>query len=187
MAKGTQDGTGRYIRTPDAIRRDIEAATLRGKGWTFQRIADHLGYASKGKAYEGVQRALADIPREAVEELRQLELERLDRLYLAALEVLERDHVTVSQGKVVRRRVGTKRDENGAEVLDGEGNPIPVYEDVLDDGPILQAIDRALKIQERRAKLLGLDAPAKVEMLTIDAIDAEIRRLQAELDSTPAE
>lgn len=34
---------------------------------------------------------------------------------------------------------------------------------------------------ERKAKLLGLDAPAKFEVLTLDAIDAEIKRLQAEL------
>lgn len=39
---------------------------------------------------------------------------------------------------------------------------------------------------ERKAKLLGLDAPAKVEVLTLDAIDAEIRKLSAEL-GVPAE
>jgi hypothetical protein len=34
---------------------------------------------------------------------------------------------------------------------------------------------------ERKAKLLGLDAPAKFEVLTMDAIDEEIKKLQAEL------
>jgi hypothetical protein len=184
MAEGTHDGTGKFIRTPASIKRDADAAALRGKGWTFQRIANELGYASKGKAYEGVQRALAEIPREAVEELRQMELERLDRLYQAAAEVLEREHLAISHGKVVRRRVDVQRDEDGIEILDGEGNPIPLYQDVMDDGPVLQAIDRMLKIQERRAKLLGLDAPAKLEVFTIDAIDAEIKKLQAELDES---
>jgi hypothetical protein len=49
--------------------------------------------------------------------------------------------------------------------------------------PVLQAIDRLLKIQERRARLLGLDAPTqhRVNVLSEDAIDAEIARLEAEL------
>jgi hypothetical protein len=34
---------------------------------------------------------------------------------------------------------------------------------------------------ERKAKLLGLDAPQRHEVLTIDAIDAQIAALQAEL------
>ena len=71
-----------------------------------------------------------------------MELERLDRLYEAAVGVLERHHVTVSQGRVVQ--------------LDGE--PLP------DDGPVLQAIDRLLKLQERRARLLGLDAAQKLDV-----------------------
>jgi hypothetical protein len=182
MAKGTRAGGGRYIRNPANIKRDIDAANLRSQGWPFERIAGELGYASRGKAYEGVQRALAEIPREGVEELRQMELERLDRLYLAALDVLERKHLTVSHGKVISRFVGHEGDGGVDDA--GDGKTIPIYEDVLDDGPILQAIDRALKIQERRAKLLGLDAPTKVEVLTMDAIDAEIQKLQAELATT---
>lgn len=43
---------------------------------------------------------------------------------------------------------------------------------------MLQAIDRIPKVQERRAKLAGLDAPRKVEILSMDTIDAEIQRLE---------
>jgi len=43
------------------------------------------------------------------------------------------------------------------------------------------AVERCLSIMERRARLLGLDAPTKHEVMTIDAIDAEIRHLEAEL------
>jgi hypothetical protein len=32
---------------------------------------------------------------------------------------------------------------------------------LLDDAPVLAAVDRLLKVQERRAKLLGLDVPVK--------------------------
>lgn len=47
----------------------------------------------------------------------------------------------------------------------------------------LVAIDRCLAIMDRRAKLLGLDAPIRIEehVITEDAVDAEIRRLEGEL------
>lgn len=163
MASRTRDGRGRFDRDPETAKRDAQAARLRGRGWTYQRIADELD-VSRQTAYDAVQRALADTLTEPAAEARTLELERLDEMHAAVLAVLEREHVTVQQGKVVRRRVGVELDDNGEPVLDGEGQPIPVYEDVLDDAPVLQAVDRLLKIQERRAKLLGLDAPAKAEV-----------------------
>jgi Homeodomain-like domain len=49
------------------------------------------------------------------------------------------------------------------------------------------AVDRCLAIMQRRARLLGLDAPTKHEVLTIDAIDAEIARLEAELRGMEAD
>lgn len=52
-----------------------------------------------------------------------------------------------------------------------------------------KAIDTALKIMDRRAKMLGLDAPTKVqaEITNHDtnSIDAEVARLIALLDSSP--
>jgi hypothetical protein len=60
-----------------------------------------------------------------------------------------------------------------------------VVADLLDsDDPDirLKAVDRQVRISERRCKLLGLDAPTRVETITIDQIEAEIARLSAELD-----
>lgn len=47
----------------------------------------------------------------------------------------------------------------------------------------LSAIDRALRIMERRARYEGLDAPTRqvVTVITEDVIDAEIRRLEEKL------
>jgi hypothetical protein len=43
-------------------------------------------------------------------------------------------------------------------------------------------LDRALRILERRAKLLGLDAPQRAKMeLTLDDVEREISRIEAEL------
>ena len=142
QATWTRGGDGKFTRSADTAERDAEAARLRTRGWDYPRIAEHLGFAGRSGAYAAVQRALKLTVEEPAAEVRAMELERLDRLYEAAVGVLERHHVTVSQGRVVQ--------------LDGE--PLP------DDGPVLQAIDRLLKIQERRARLLGLDAAQKMDV-----------------------
>lgn len=48
-----------------------------------------------------------------------------------------------------------------------------------------KAIDQALKVLDRRARLLGLDAPTRheVQHVTIDAVDAEIARLEALMEA----
>lgn len=139
---------------------------MRLTGASFDAIAQELGYNSRGAACQDISRALeAHVAEQtrSVEAYREEELQRLDLLLAEAWTVLKRAHVTVSHGRVIRD------DETG--------------EPLLDDGPVLQAIDRVLKIQERRAKFLGLDAPTKVEAITIDAIDAEIAKLSAELEA----
>lgn len=164
MNKAGRDHNGRWIRTGDHAQRDAEATRLRARGHTYVEIAVELGYADHAGARKAVQRALVATVAEPAEEVRALQLEQLDRLALAAWAVLERAHVTVSHGKII---------------LDEADQPL------LDDGPVLAAIDRLLKIQERRAKLLGLDAPARHEVVSLDALDAEIERLSAELGRTP--
>jgi len=50
-----------------------------------------------------------------------------------------------------------------------------------------RAVDRALKIEERRARLLGLDAPQRRSLaISLEAMDAEIVRLEAELARSDA-
>jgi hypothetical protein len=46
---------------------------------------------------------------------------------------------------------------------------------------MLECIDRILKVKESRRKLLGLDAPARAEILTIDSVDSAIRDLETEI------
>lgn len=160
------DGHGRFERSPQTVERDARAAELRGDGWTFEKIADELGYADKSKARQGVQRALKDIVRGPAEKLIALEASRLDTMFESALEVLERDHVTVSHGKVIK---------------DDDGNVL------LDDGPRLAAIDRMLRVRESYRKLLGLDAPSRVSVDAQqlgDEIAALLDRATSSDDST---
>ncbi|MCK9901257.1 hypothetical protein MXD63_14355 [Frankia sp. Cpl3] len=162
-------------RTIRNAERDRDAANMRADGKTYEAIAVALGYSHRSAARRAVQRVLAATIREAGDELRVLELERLDRLYEAAMAVLTREHVTVSQGRVIREGKPVINDNGEAEILEGHGAPL------VDDGPVLQAIDRLLKIQDRRAKLVGLDAPVKHEVRTIDAIAAEVADLERQL------
>jgi len=127
----------RYERTEEQANLDTEALTLRSRGYKYQQIADQMG-CSKPTAYARVQRALAAIPAEAVEEYRRLEGDRLDTLLNIAM-----------------------------------------YE--AQTRKSMYAIDRVLSIMERRAKLMGLDAPTRTEVISYDHITAEIMRLEREL------
>ncbi len=129
-------------RTEEQAIIDTEALKLRSRGFTYQQIADSAG-CSKAAAYNRVKRALSDIPREAAEEYRALESERLDALLAVATH----------------------------QALTGKRS--------------LFAIDRCLAIMDRRAKLLGLDAPirSQVETVTYDgnSIEARVAELRSAL------
>lgn len=138
-----RDTRGRFLRTVHTVERDAAAARLRSEGATYKQIAEQLGYCDKGEAWRAVQRALTMIVKEPAEKLRQVEAAKLDELYVEALEVLERDHVMVSHGRIV---VGE------------DGQPL------LDDGPKLQAVAQLLKVRESYRRLFGLDAATKTEV-----------------------
>ncbi len=103
-----------------ALDRQLKALELRKAGVPYQTIADQLGYSDRGSAYNSVQTALKKTLAEPADEVRRLELERLDALLM---------------GMYPQARKGNQG-----------------------------AVDRCLRIMERRAKLLGLDAPTKAEL-----------------------
>lgn len=132
---------------------------MRLAGKTFEEIAEELNYSSRQAASRDLCRILdlavteetatAETYREVELQRLDQELQRLDALYDSVVEVLEREHITVSNGRIIE--------------VDGVAVP--------DDAPVLQATDRLLRIEdarrrnsERRAKLLGLDAPQAVEV-----------------------
>jgi len=141
MTGSTRDGQGRFTRDPDTAARDAEACRLRARNLTYRQIADELSIDVRA-AYDGVQRALKDTLQEPADDLRRLELERLDELAQRARGVMDATHYVVDKGAVV----------------EWAGAPL------VDDAPILAAVDRLLKVQERRARLLGLDSPQRVSI-----------------------
>ena len=124
MAKSNLGRTSpRSQRRIEAKERALKALELRKKGVRYEQIAQQLGYSNRGNAHKAVMKELDLLAKECLEEaskVRDLELQRLDALYLVAYAEVE------------------------------EGN--------------VPAIDRCLRIMERRAKLLGLDAAEKVDV-----------------------
>lgn len=144
-APEVRDATGRPIRTLAQAERDAWAVAQRSLGRSYRAIATDLD-TSVSTAYESVQRAFRATLSEPAEQARAVELARLEDAHDAALTVLLREHLTVSHGKVITTK-------------DADGNDIPL----IDDAPVLQAVDRIRALSESRRKLLGLDAPAQIE------------------------
>lgn len=118
MAKCQESKTSK--RRIAARERWTRALELRKRGLIFEKIGEQMG-CSRQMAHNMVSRALAELREKCHEEaeaVRELELQRLDEMFVMAFEQVE--------------------------------------------GGKLDAIDRALRIMDRRAKLLGLDAPTKV-------------------------
>ena len=126
----------------------------------YTEIAAELGVTTD-VAEKDYQRSLEQLKRDqdaTAATARSLELAKLDQLEQAAYGVLRRRHITVQHGKIVAFEDGTP---------------------VLDDAPVLNAIDRLVRIAARRATLTGMDAPTRIEV--DDARRAEILTLAAEL------
>lgn len=162
------NGSGRFVKSSGSAERAAEAAKLRSTGMSWDDVALALGFADASGAYRAAQEAMRAIA-EPARELRAMELARLDFALRMAWQVMVTEHITVSQGRVVLHP------ETG----------LPLR----DHGPVLAAIDRVIKIGERRARLLGLDAPTKIEAITVDQIEHAITQLAEELgvhDPRPA-
>jgi hypothetical protein len=160
-----RDPQGRFNRTPDTIERDGKALALRSRGYTYPQIAAELGFAEKSAARRAVERGLTETLQEPAAELRILELQRLDAMEAAVWAVMDRKHLVVSGGKVVTRIVEYARAGDGNILLDEDGRPMAAAVEELEDAaPVLAAVDRLLRIQQRRAALLGLDAEQKVSV-----------------------
>lgn len=74
---------GRHRNRALAAARRARAIELRAQGWTYEQIADELGYANRGTVCHVVNDALKVRTDEAVDKLRSLEVQRLDALQVA--------------------------------------------------------------------------------------------------------
>lgn len=158
-----RDGKGMFRRGIKGAERDAEAARMKSCGYLHREIAQHLGFANEGGVTMALKRARKDIQSPAVEALRASQQEVLDLLKSTALDILARDHVAHSNGRIV-------------EVWDETSRALTP---VLDDGPKLSAIGQLQKLLEREAKLHGTDSPIRTVVegdelvIRIKGVDAD--------------
>lgn len=139
-----RNAKGQFFRTLHKAERDAECARLYSEGgWTFRALAEHLGYSDHSAAIRGYQRAIREAVRDAGEQALRVTIDRLEYLWEKAVEVLEKDHVVVSHGKVIE---------------DVAGRPL------IDSGPTLAAIREARATLERLSRIAGLEQPTKLDL-----------------------
>lgn len=129
-------------RTKKSLKME-KAVALRARGASWDDIAQAMGWKDRRTASNQVYRYLGKLAKRSdanVDAFRQELIEKLDEVEKACWEVLRRKHIVIQNGKVVR--------------LEGEDGS---FEPVEDDAPVLQAVDRLLKVYERKAKLTGVD------------------------------
>jgi hypothetical protein len=118
--------------------KELKVLELRRAGFTFQRIAEEVGYATPSGAQRALERIMKRNVPQAPEEFRWQELDRLDRMQVALWP---------------RAMKGDDR-----------------------------AIGTIVRLMERRARLVGIDAPQRIqaEVVNYDGnrdIDGDIERI----------
>ncbi len=128
--------THNAVPEPEQLDRELKVLELRRAGLTWQRIAEQVGYADHSGAYLAYKRALKRVLQQPAEELRQAEIDRLDRLQLAAWpNAMKGDNSAIATVlRIMERR---------AKLL-GLDMPVKIAQDVTvwDGG---ESIDRAVR------------------------------------------
>lgn len=168
------------LGTVGRAQRDVDIWRMRVQGMHLSEIAEETGL-TVGRVSQICTKALdeqkamwADKMAELVIERRAMALASLDEQERQVWAVVKRRHFVINAGIVVSMPKFTA-DGDLLVTLDGED----VREPIEDDKPILEAINGALdKINKRRAALLGLDAPTRVESTgtysyTVNGVDPE--------------
>lgn len=168
--------TGPWRAKPTDVRASLketeerrrQAATARAQALPWHVIQERFGYATRGEAIRDVLKyceAIREETAQVAEGVIQLELDKLDALERALWKIVNKQHITIQHGRVV--------------VDPATGEMIP------DDAPTMLAIDRLVKISERRAKLLGLDTATRFDMAVSDDTNNQIRDLIAQMQGEP--
>lgn len=149
-------------------KRDREASRLAAIGHSPDEIAEMLnltdsvtGEFDPRRAVAAVRRGLTTVYRFTSDETKLQELQSLDEMERHLWQSLRKEHVLVQQGRVI--------------MVEGQI--------VQDERFVLEALDRILKIKERRSKYLGLDAQVRLSV-EADQIGGEIAGLIAMINAT---
>jgi hypothetical protein len=144
--------------------RERQAVALHLAGKKFDEIAEVVGYTNRGTAYETVMRALRRETVADIEEIRNVEVARIDAMLESIWPLAIEDPEWVRQFADAKQVVPLHDDE-GREVVF-----------IIPSDAKLEAIAKIIRLMERRARYLGLDhADGLAERLT------QLREQESEL------
>lgn len=155
---GRPSAAARQKTNAELAERDEEIWRLRLEGLSLRAIGQAVGL-SHVSVLDILKKGYEERIYPQIDEARTVELERLDELLSRAWAIMDDRHALVSHGRIIQ---------------DLDGRTLP------DTGPVLAAMDRVLRIADRRARLLGLDAATKVEAQVFAPETEEVARLAAE-------
>jgi hypothetical protein len=147
-------------RSAETMERDHQAYDLFRRGLSYRQIAAQQGYKSASSAVDAVRRAARENavdPLEA-EAARQVFLDRFQDYRRAAQRVLSTKHYIASA-------------QSGKLAYGPDGQPL------VDDDPVLRALDRLAKIDDMELRLRDLYPPARAR---IEVIDDDVARALAD-------
>jgi hypothetical protein len=148
--------------TKKGTERDSEAARLKALGWSLEDICQRLNLGDDPRrASAAIKRAMATAVRFAHDEYRYLDFQGLDELEYRLWKLLDQKHILVNQGRVIHGETGEPLDDNRL---------------------VMEVMDRIMRVKEQKAKLLGYQAPTRSEIISVDSVESEIKRLEAELN-----
>lgn len=158
--------------------RRAEVLRLRLDGMTLAAIGERLGIRADS-VHDIITRALRSMTKEPAEELLNLELARLDSLYAEAMNVLRSFTPLLHNGKIIQIPV---IDRNG-EIVKDPDTGLPLNCLAEDKAARLAAVAAAVRVMERRSRLLGLDAPSRFQQDVTLTTDEKPARNLGKLDS----
>ncbi|MGH3168262.1 MAG: hypothetical protein ACRDN0_20560 [Trebonia sp.] len=147
-------------RTADAMEKDQRAYDLFRRGLSYRQIAAEAGWKSPKSAFEAVRRAAREAAGDPLEqaEARQAFLDRFQDYRRAAQRVLAARHYVASA-------------HSGKLAYGPDGQPL------IDDDPVLRALDRLARIDDIELRVRDLYPPARSR---VEIIDDDVARALAD-------
>jgi hypothetical protein len=162
VPEGKPNGRG-YRQSLESLERDAQALRLSSMGYSHSQINEQLRFGGVSNVGRALKRARERVLSAPVKQHVATQLAKLDYIGARLIEIMFRQHVVVSGGKIV---------------TDDQGNPLQ------DAGPELACLRELRSVSESTRKLLGIDAAAKLDVdFGQSEVDASIAQLVSTLES----
>ena len=152
---------GMYVEAPGTADRERRAVEMRTRGMTYREIGEALG-VNPASAQRMVRRALARVPAEAVNDLRALNLFRLEELWRRLGEILEDAADNPDrQLRTIDRMLAVMIREASLMGLDAPPKRVAavVTDELLEK--LIEEEQRALEAEQERLALLNQEVPTE--------------------------